>query len=300
MLADPRADRLATDFAAQWLELRQLDDVTPDPERFPGFDAALRRALRRETEILFLAVLREGRDVRALLDAEFTHVDATLARFYGLADDVRGDGDPHAFVRVALAGADRVRGGVLGHASVLTVTSNPTRTSPVKRGKWILENLLGQGPPPPPPGNDSFADEAGIDSSASLREQMARHRESSKCAVCHVRMDALGLALERFDAIGRRREQDRGGAVDATGELPDGTVLDGLADLKRVLVADPSFVRALACKLFVYAVGRDLRPVDRLRVDLAVRERLAAGEVTLRDLILLVVRDVALRRATAD
>ncbi|HEX5053151.1 MAG TPA: DUF1592 domain-containing protein [Planctomycetota bacterium] len=294
MLADARAESLATDFAAQWLELRLLQDRTPDPARFPGFDDGLRQSLRRETELLFLAVLREQRDVRDLLSCDFTYVDARLARFYGVELPAATDGvTAEGFHRIEWSGAQHDRGGVLGHASVLAVTSNPTRTSPVKRGRWILDNLLGQAPPPPPPGNDTLAREAAIDSSRTFREQLAQHRERKACAVCHVRMDVLGFALERFDAIGRYREADAGGPIDASGALPDGTQLDGLADLKRVLAADPAFVTALAHKLFVYAVGRDLRPVDRLRLDVRVEQLLARGRVTLPDLVLLVVQDDA-------
>lgn len=301
MLADPRADALATDFGAQWLELRALGDRTPDPARFPGFDDGLRQSLRRETELLFRTVLRERLDVRTLLDADFTFVDARLAAFYGLPaiDDARDD-DGDGFVRTALPPALRERGGVLGHGSVLAVTSNPTRTSPVKRGKWILENLLGQAPPPPPPGNDSLPDEGKVDSTRSFREQLEQHRSKAQCAGCHVRMDALGFALERYDAIGRHRERDAGGAIDCTGELPDGTRLDGLAALKRVLVADPAFVRTFAHKLFVYGVGRELRPADRLRLDLRVDDQLRTGSVTVRDLLVVVVRDPAFALRAAD
>lgn len=290
MLSDERADRLATDFAGQWLELRSIATTHLDPDRFP-FDDTLRRSLARETELLFSAVLREQRDVRELIDADFTYLDARLADHYGL----QHQGAVDEFVRTPLRGAARVRGGILGHGSVLSVTSNPTRTSPVKRGKWILDNLLGQSPPPPPPGNDSFGDEAAIDGSATLREQMAAHRERSECAVCHVRMDALGLSMERFDAVGRYRATDSAGLIDASSELPDGSALAGLADLKQVIAADPAFVRTVAHKLFVYAVGRDLRPLDRLRLDHAVAALLESGEVTLRDLILLIVRDPAFR-----
>lgn len=296
LLADARAESLATDFAGQWLELRNLADRTPDPARFPGFDDELRASLRRETELLFLAVLREQRDVRDLLDCDFTHVDARLAAFYGLPRPA----DAQGFVRVVLPPAQRERGGVLGHGSVLAVTSNPTRTSPVKRGKWVLENLLGQPPPPPPPGNDTLANEAAIDSSKSFRDQLAQHRERRACAVCHVRMDALGFALERYDAIGRYREQDAGGVIDCSGELPDGRHLAGLGDLKRVLQQDPAFVRTLLRKLFVYAVGRDARPRDRLRLDLAVEDLLRRDKVTLRDLVLAVVRDDAFQRRVVE
>ena len=289
LLRDQRADSLATEFAVQWFELRALGDRTPDPDRFAGFDDELRRAFARESELLFLAVFREGRDVRDLLDCDFTHVNGRLAAFYGLPHDA----GPGVFVRASRVAKRRLRGGLLGHGSMHVITSNPTRTSPVKRGKWLLENLLGQSPPPPPPGNDSFADEEAIDDSATLRQQMAQHRGRSKCAVCHVRMDALGLAMERFDGIGRYRERDSAGVIDASSDLPDGRKLDGLASLKAVLVADPSFVRTMTHKLFVYAVGREMRPVDRLRIDLIVRQLLRRKEVTVRDLILAVVRDAA-------
>ncbi len=296
LLADPRAESLATDFAAQWLELKSLADRTPDPARFPGFDDVLRQSLRRETELLFFTVLREERDVRDLLDCDFTHVDVRLAQFYGVDLPVGVEG----FARVPLPAALRERGGVLGHGGVLAVTSNPTRTSPVKRGKWILENLLGQPPPPPPPGNDSFANEAAIDSSKTFREQLAQHRQRTTCAVCHVRMDTLGFALERYDAIGRHRERDAGGVIDCSGELPGGVRIEGLADLKRVLKADPAFVQTLTRKLFVYASGRDLRPIDRLRLDLRVEELVGRGRVTLRDLVLLVVQDDAFQRRVVE
>lgn len=291
MLADPRAESLATEFGGQWLELRNLAERAPDPQRFPDFDESLRTAFRRETELLFLAVLREGRDVRDLIDCDFTHVDGRLAAFYGLpAPPVAS-----AFHRVTLRGDQRERGGVLGHGSVLAITSNPTRTSPVKRGKWILDNLLGQAPPPPPPGNDSLANEAAIDSSRSFREQLASHRDRAACAGCHRRMDALGFALERYDAIGRFRAVDAGGDIDCSGALPNGRKLDGLSSLKRALVEDPAFLVALATKLFVYAVGREARPVDRLRMWRAVDQRAVGGLVRMRDLLEVVAGDVAFR-----
>ncbi|MBK8099645.1 MAG: DUF1592 domain-containing protein [Planctomycetes bacterium] len=284
LLVDPRSDALATNFAAQWLELRALPERTPDPARYPGFDDGLRTSFRRQTELLFLTVLRENRDVRELLDADFTHVDARLAEFYGLPAPP-GDG----FERVALASDQRLRGGVLGHGSVLAVTSNPTRTSPVKRGKWILDNLLGQAPPAPPPGNDTLAGEAQIDSAKTFREQLAQHRAKPECAGCHVRMDTLGFALENFDAVGRYRVADAGGVIDASGALPDGRQIRGLAELQAVLRDDPAFVRTLLRKLFVYGVGRDVAPIDRLVLDQRADELLANGKVTLPDLLLVVV-----------
>jgi hypothetical protein len=294
MLADPRADALATDFAAQWLELPSLWDRSPDPARFPGFDDELRSSLRTETELLFRAVLREGRDVRDLLDCDFTHVDRRLAAFYGLPEPA-SDG----FHRVVLPPTLRDRGGVLGHASVLAVTSNPTRTSPVKRGKWVLEQLLGQPPPPPTAGTDSLRNEAAVDSAASFREQLAQHRSRTECAGCHVRMDSLGFALEHYDVIGRHRPTDAGGPIDCSGELPGGRRIDGLPGLKAVLREDPMFVRNAARKLFVYAIGREPRPIDRLRLDLDVDALLARGKVTVANLVLVVVHsDPFLRRGT--
>jgi hypothetical protein len=294
MLADPRSEALATDFAAQWLELRNLADRAPDPGRFPGFDDALRAAMRRETELLFLAVLREQRDVRELLDCSFTHVNDRLAAFYGLPAP---GGDE--FVRVELPLDLRLRGGVLGQAAIAAVTSNPTRTSPVKRGKWVLENLLDAPPPAPPPGNDSFAGEAKIDSAATLREQMAAHRSKASCAACHLRMDALGLAFEKLDAIGRLRERDAGGAIDDRGRLPDGRAVDGLSGLKAVLRDDPAFLRALLHKLFVYAVGREAAPADRVRLWVLAEELRERGKVTLPDLVLAIVRMDAFRLRSA-
>ncbi|MBK8976940.1 MAG: DUF1592 domain-containing protein [Planctomycetes bacterium] len=289
MLADERASALATNFAAQWLELRRLDVVEPDPARFPEFDAGLAASMRRETELLFDTVRREALPVRTLLAADFTFVDRRLARLYGLpVPPVDG------FVRVPVGPA---RSGVLGHASVLTVTSNPTRTSPVKRGKWVLTNLLDDPPPAPPPGSDSFAGgEASVAVAASLREQLALHRRDARCSVCHDRMDALGLALENFDAVGRWRDSDGGLPIDASGMLPDGAQLTGPASLGARLADDPRFVRALLHKLFVYAVGRPVRTADELALEAASRD-LNAG-ATLADLVEAIVRLDAFRMRT--
>jgi cytochrome c553 len=294
LFADARADWLATDFAAQWLELRALPERTPDPQRFPGFDDALRASLRRQTELLFTDVLREERDVRDLLACDFVHVDQRLAEHLGLPP-VAGEG----FERRPLAADQRAHGGVLAHASVLALTSNPTRTSPVKRGKWILENLLGAPPPPPPPGSDTLAGEKAIDSAATLRAQLAQHRADAKCAGCHVRMDGLGFALEGFDPVGRPRTTDAGGAIDARGELPGGRIVDGLPGLAAEVAADPAFVRALLRKLFVYAVGRDADAVDRLHLDARADALRRAGKVTLRALVHEVVASPPFRRRSS-
>jgi hypothetical protein len=290
MLADPKSDALATNFAGQWLELRGLDAVAPDPQIHPGWGPDLAASARRETELLFETVLREQLPVTTLIDADFTFVDARLAAHYGMTFEGVGSG----FVRTPLP--DGRPGGVLGHASFLALTSNPTRTSPVRRGRWILDNLLDDPPPPPPPGNDSFAGGVEPDSARSLREQMAQHRESPACAVCHVRMDAFGLALEGFDGVGVQRSSDAGGEIDTASTLPDGRGLSGAGDLQRVLAEDPAFRRALLRKLFVYGVGRGIRPADSLALE---RTALALPpDATLLDMIRAIVTMDAFRRRT--
>lgn len=288
MLRDPRASALATQFASQWLELRNLADASPDPARFPGYTDALADDLRQETERFFESVLRESRPIQDLVDADYTFVNGRLARHYG----IEGEFDDDAFQRVTLK--DRLRGGVLGHGSVHTITSNPTRTSPVKRGKWLLENILGTPPPPPPPGADSLPGEESITDAATLRARMAEHRKNVTCASCHVRMDALGLTMENFDAVGRWRDKDGGRPVDASGELPDGRKLDGIQQLKALVRDDPLFVRCVARKLFVYAIGREVSDDDALALESLVAR---VGETpTLEELILAIVRTDAFRR----
>ena len=262
MLADPRADALASSFAAQWLELRRLDSFVPDPDRFPSYGPKLARSMRRETESLFLEVLRTAAPVSRLLLAEHTWLDDTLARHYGL--QAPGSDEP---VRTELEG--RRLGGILGHASIHTLTSMPTRTSPVRRGKWLLDQLLDDPPPPPAPGTDSFPAEAPLDTPADLRAQLAIHRARAECAVCHDRIDPLGLALEGFDAIGRARSAAPG--LDTSARLPDGRELRGADDLARTIARDPAFARAVLRKLFVYALGREVRPADALVLDGVLR-----------------------------
>lgn len=291
MLADPKAEALASNFCVQWLELRSLEHVEPDPERFPGFTDTLRHSMRREAELFFYAVLREGLDVRTLLDADFSYVDRHLAAHYGLAP-IEGDG----FVRVALP--DKRRGGILTQAGVLTVTSNPTRTSPVKRGKWVLLQILDQAPPPPPPGADNLDEEAVVQSASTLREHLAQHRERVECASCHVRMDALGLAFENYDAVGRWREQHGGKAIDASGTLPGGVQIADARALKPLLARDVAYLRCLLGKLFTYAVGRPPAAYDDLVIFDAAR-RMASRQVTLEELILTIVQMDAFRKRAA-
>jgi len=267
MLRDARASALAQNFATQWLKIRDLPSrVTPDARRFPHVDRKLVEAMLAETVMFFDAILREERPVHELLDAPFSFVNGPLAKHYGLPG-VRGD----RMRRVPRAG------GVLTHASILTVTSNPTRTSPVKRGKWILTALLDAPPPAPPPGLDPLKDDGKVVDGVSLRRRFEMHREDPRCAVCHVHMDALGFALQNLDAVGRWRERDEGGLpIDSSGTLPDGKRIEGLNDLKRVLKNDPAFLRSLARHLLTYALGRGLVDDD----EFAVEDLVAALERT--------------------
>jgi cytochrome c553 len=266
MLADDRARSLATNFAAQWLHLRNLDSITPDLRLFPDFDDNLRKAFRMETELLFESVLREDRGVLDLLKADYTFLNERLARHYGI---------PHVygerFRRVAL-GADRQRGGLLRHGSILTVTSYATRTSPIVRGKWILENLLGT-PPPPPPANVPALRENTVSANLPIRERLAEHRANTACASCHRLIDPVGFALEDFDAVGRWRTTDEGRSIDAVGGLPDGSEFTGVAGLERALLHRPEwFVRTLTEKLFTFALGRPPEESDAPAIRKIVRD----------------------------
>jgi hypothetical protein len=282
MLKSPKAGALVENFAGQWLQLRSLANVTPDPKRFPGFDDALRTAMRRETELFFNAVVREDRSVLDFLDADFTFLNERLAKHYGI-DGIKGP----EFRRVTLI--DGTRGGVLTQASVLTVTSNPTRTSPVKRGKWVLENLLGAPPPAPPPDTGDLPDDRGQELTGTLRQRMEQHRSNPNCATCHQRLDPLGFGLENFDAVGRWRTRDGSLPIDASGTLLGGESFNGPAELKAVLKGRrDEFTRALAEKMLTYAAGRGMGPADRPAVE-RVRQRVADEKYTFSSLILAVV-----------
>ena len=259
MLKDPRASALVTNFAAQWLQQKSLDSAAPDPALFPEFDDELRRAMRLESELFVEAILREQRPLRELIDADFTFVNEPLAKLYGIAG-VKGP----EMRRVRLE--DPVRGGVLTQASLLTVTSNPTRTSPVKRGKFLLERILGAPPPPPPPGVGVLDESDAARHAASLRERLEAHRAKPECAVCHARMDALGFALERFSPIGGWREQADGRPIDDRGTLADGRTIDGPAGLKHLLLDGDDFTRTVAEKLLTYALGRGPTADDRRQI----------------------------------
>jgi uncharacterized protein DUF1592/uncharacterized protein DUF1588/uncharacterized protein DUF1585/uncharacterized protein DUF1587/uncharacterized protein DUF1595 len=257
MLADHRSRTLVSNFAGQWLYLRNLSRVQPDPDVFPEFDENLRQAFQRETELLLEDILREDRSVVDLLNANFTYLNERLARHYQIAD-VHGSN----FRRVSLTDSDRF--GLLGQGSILTVTSYPTRTSPVLRGKWILENLLGTPPPPPPANVPDLKDHAEDGRALSLREQMEKHRADSTCASCHARMDPLGFALENYDGVGKRRTKDGDGAIDTSGSLPDGTKFQGPGGLRDLLLSRrDQFVETFTEKLLTYALGRGLEYYDQ-------------------------------------
>jgi cytochrome c551/c552 len=264
MLADPKADALVDNFASQWLALRELAQVTPEAG---DFDDNLRRSFTRETRQLFEEILREDLSVVTLLDPDYTFVDERLAEHYGIPE-IRGS----YFRRVELS-EDSPRRGIVGHGSILTATSIPTRTSPVVRGKWILENILGVPAPEPPPGVETDLEpEAGVTEASSLRQRLEAHRANPVCSSCHQIMDPIGLALENFDLTGQWREFDEGVPIDASGVLVDGTPVDGPADLRRALVGRSEvFVKTMTEKMLMYALGRPVEYHDMPTVRSIVR-----------------------------
>ena len=250
MLSDPRSTALVDNFVGQWLLLRNMPNVTPDPNAFPTFDENPREAFKRESELFVESIMREDRSVVELLSADYTFVNERLAEHYGIPG-IYGN----RFRRVTLAGGQR--GGLLGHGSLLTVTSYPNRTSPVLRGKWVLENLLGTPPPPPPPDVPPLPDRTTGGEPATGRKLMEQHRENPVCAGCHAPMDPLGFALENFDAIGGWRTTDARSPIDASGALPNGAEFEGPSGLRRLLVDNPEqLVRTVTEKLLAYALGR--------------------------------------------
>lgn len=282
MLKDPKSRALVENFAGQWLGIRALRAATPDPGRFPGFDETLRSAMVRETELFFETVLREDRSILEFIDADFTFVNERLAKHYGI-DGVKGS----EFRKVNVPGGQR--GGVLTQASILTATSNPTRTSPVKRGKWILENILGTPPPPPPPDVPDLNEGKQAELAGSLRQRMEQHRAKPICASCHQRMDPLGFGFENYDAIGAWRTADGKFAIDPSGELPGGKTFKGPAELKGILKArKDAFARCLAEKMLTYALGRGLESYDRRSVD-GVAAALAKGDYKFTGLVVAIV-----------
>jgi hypothetical protein len=272
MLADARAVSLTTNFASQWLYLRNLAAAVPNLRLFPDFDDNLRQAFARELTLFVDAQVREDHGVPELLTSRDTFVNERLARHYGIAG-IYGN----HFRRITLA--DDNRRGLLGKGAILTVTSYVSRTSPVLRGKWLLENVLGEPPPPPPPNVPALEENRTGVTAKSVRERLEQHRANPVCASCHRVMDPLGFALENFDAVGRWRTiTEAGTAVDATGALIDGTTVDGPATLRSALLADPNaFVRTVTDKLMTYALGRGTEYYDAPAVRQIVRDAAANG-----------------------
>jgi mono/diheme cytochrome c family protein len=283
MLADPRAAAMADNFAEQWLSLRGLADVKPDPQVYPDFDSALAADFQQETHLFVRSVMRENRSVLDLIGADYTYLNERLARLYGIPG-VIGPG----FRRVSLA-ANPERGGLLGQGGILLLTSHTTKTSPILRGKWILDNLLNSPPPPPPPGVPPLEEGAANGQKLTTRQQIERHRKNAVCASCHARMDPLGFALENFDVIGRWRTRDDGGEIDPAGKLPGGASFSGPQGLKRLLLSRPDeFADATVTRLLTYALGRELDARDRPAVRQILRET-EAGRYRFQDLIAAVV-----------
>jgi hypothetical protein len=292
MLRDARSSALVSNFAGQWLQLRNVRSVLPNSDGFPDFDDNLRQAFRRETEMLFESIIREDRDVVDLLRADYTFVNERLARHYGIPN-IYGS----RFRRVPVT--DEARKGLLGHGSMLAVTSHAERTSPVLRGKWVLENIVGLPVPPPPPDVPSLKGDEDGRKPRTLREQMAEHRASPTCATCHKVMDPVGFALENFDAVGAWRTREPGGPIDATGQLADGTAVDGVVTLRTALLARPElFVGTMTEKLMTYALGRGVDARDMPAVRNVLRQA-AADEYRFSSLVMGIVRSVPFRMRQA-
>jgi hypothetical protein len=276
MLADEKSSALMENFVSQWLQLRPLKMHTPDKKLFPEFDERLRNDMLKETDLFFQAIAKEDRSILDLIDGKFTYLNERLSRHYGIKDTngnpvfaaaINPKGDAIAgdkFVRVNLEGTPR--GGLMTHASVLTVTSNPTRTSPVKRGRWVLEQILGTPPPPPPPDVPELV--STEQTKGTLRQRMEQHRANASCAGCHARMDPIGFAFENFDAVGKFRKVDEDQPIDSTGELPGGQKFQGPEELKAILKAKKElFSRCLTEKMLTYAIGRGVEFYDKPAID---------------------------------
>ena len=294
MLNDPRAEALATRFASQWLRLQDLEDIHPDALTYPYFDETLSEAMTRETELFFSHLVEEDRPILELLTADYTFVNERLARHYGVPGIIGPEFQKMSY-------PDETRRGLLGHGSILTMTSHADRTSPVLRGKWVLEVLLGAPPPPPPPDIPAFEEvgEAEDGRFLTVRERMEQHRENPACRSCHVVIDPIGLALENFDVTGAWRIRDGGNMVDPESELYDGTPLASPEDLRNALLSRPEvFYRVFTENLMAYALGRRVEYYDMPTVRAIVKE---AGEdgYKLSDFILGVVKSAAFKSAKA-
>lgn len=290
MLKDPRSRGLVENFGGQWLGLRKLEEVSPDPGRFPEFDEALRQAMSEESRRFFEHILRENRSLMEFLLADYTFVNERLARHYRFPPGaVKGD----SFRKVQLG--SRRPGGVLSHAAVLTLTSDPTRTSPVKRGKWVLEQLLGTPPPPPPPDVPPLEEGQAVELKETLRQRMELHQSRADCKSCHSRMDPIGFGLENYDAIGAWRDREGSFEIDSTGTLPGGETFNGPADLQKILLAQRDlFRRCLTRKMLTYALGRGVEYADRCVVE-TICEKLAAGDDRISVLVTEIVKSPPFR-----
>jgi hypothetical protein len=292
MLADPKSRALVDNFAGQWLQLRNLRNVQPNSDLFPDFDDNLRQSFRRETELLFESMVQEDRSALDLLTADYTFVNERLARHYGIPD-IYGS----RFRRIAVT--DDARRGLLGQGSILALTSHAERTSPVVRGKWILENILGTPVPPPPPDVPALKGNQAGEKPRTMREQMAEHRANPVCATCHKAMDSIGFAMENFDAVGTWRTREAGQPIDATGELSDGTKVDGVVTLRNALVSRPElFAGTLTEKLLIFALGRGLDYRDMPAVRAILRDA-SRNNYRFSTLILGVVHSTAFQMRTA-
>ncbi|MBA4187139.1 MAG: hypothetical protein C0467_03890 [Planctomycetaceae bacterium] len=307
MLRDPKAKALTEHFVMQWLQLQPLRNARPDPTKFPAFNEQLRVAMTKETKLFFEEIVREDRSILNIIDADFTYLNAPLARHYGITDTAgnyvgqdaktkKPGGQPirdENFVRVNLAGSGR--GGVLTQSSVLTVTSNPGRTSPVKRGRWVLEQLLGTPPPPPPPNVPELEKDGKPVSAGTLRQQMEAHRKNPACANCHAKMDGLGFGLENFDAVGAFRTKDGELPIDSSGELPGKVKFNGPTELKQILLGKKDlFAKCLTEKLMTYALGRGLEYYDRRAID-QITAALAKNDYKLSALVTELVKSEPFR-----
>ena len=293
MLKDDKARSLVDNFAGQWLQLRSMPLVSPDVKSFPAFDEALRNAMIQETELFFQYIAKEDRPLTELLTADYTFVNERLARHYGMTNVVGPD-----FQKVSLAGTGRR--GILTHGSVLTLTSNPTRTSPVKRGKWVLENILATPPPPAPPDVPTL-EERERELTGSLRQRMVQHREDATCNSCHARMDPIGFGFEHFDGIGAFRSKDGQFPVESADELATGEKFTNASELIDILVAKKSddFLRCVAEKALVYALGRGLEPFDKCTVE-DVTGSMAAGGYKFSTLVSAVVKSVPFQQRRGE
>ena len=292
MLKDPKARAMTENFAGQWLQLRNMELVSPDPGQYRDFDEKLRKAMRMETEALFEHVMRNDLPLTEFLDADYSFINARLARHYGIKG-VSGD----KLQKVSLA--DTRRRGILTHGSILTITSNPTRTSPVKRGKWILDNILGTPPPEPPPGVGQLEEGAKLE--GTFRQRLEQHRKDPNCAACHALMDPLGLAFENFDGIGRWREDEGGQPIDSSGALVSGQQFENHEQFQRVLSTQKrsDYLRCVSEMMLTFALGRGLEFYDKPAV-ISVIKRLQSGELRFSEAVLGVVNSVPFQYRRGD